>query len=191
MRLSASISSLAFTLLAACGGSSSATKATTTPTTPTAVPAPTTENDPSCPVSVAGTSVTVEDTDTGAALVFVTTGDEGELRKRVEAMAAMHNEQHSAMGPLPSGDEAGGAHEHHAHHAHHDASASANEHAGHGEHAKHAGGMIGVHSAAKAEEIGDGARLVYVVAPADVAKLQTELRTHAQHLSNGTCEMGH
>jgi hypothetical protein len=193
MRLSAFISSLAFTLLAACGGSSTATKATTTPTTSTTTaPSAGTDDDSSCPVAVAGTSVTVEDTETGAALVFVTTGDENELRKRVSAMAAMHNEQHRAMGPLPTGNEAGGGHDHHAHH-----DMSANEHASHGAHASgsnhagHAGGMIGVHSAASAEELSDGARLVFIVAPADIGKLQTELRTHAQHLSSGTCEMAH
>lgn len=47
--------------------------------------------DPSCPLEVPGTSVTVEDTATGAALVFVTTGDASELSKRATAFAAMHN----------------------------------------------------------------------------------------------------
>src|SRR5688572_21572503 len=47
--------------LVACGGG-----ATTTTTTPTHAKA----SDPACPVAVSGTSVTVEDTDTGAALVF-------------------------------------------------------------------------------------------------------------------------
>src|SRR5262245_47252069 len=63
--------------------------------------------DPSCPVAVAGTSVTVEDSDTGAALVFVTTGDLAELRRRVAAMAQMHNDHHAAMAPLPEGGGAG------------------------------------------------------------------------------------
>lgn len=53
-------------------------------------------------------SVTVEDTDRGAALVFVTTGDVNEVRKRVAAMKDMHNEHHAAMGPLPTGAEASG-----------------------------------------------------------------------------------
>ena len=47
--------------------------------------------DPSCPLEVPGTSVTVEDTANGAALVFVTTGDAADLNKRAEAFAAMHN----------------------------------------------------------------------------------------------------
>ncbi len=179
MRLSTIVSSLAFTLLAACGGPGGTTNTITTPiTSGSASSASAADDDPSCPVTVAGTSVSVEDTDTGAALVFVTTGDDDELRKRVAALAATHNEQHGAMGPLPTGDEAVGGHAHHAHHGHHDP---------HGHHG--GGGMIGVHSAASVEEILDGARLVFVVAPGDVGAIQTELRAHARHLSGGTCEM--
>ena len=72
--------------LAACGGSTGPTSATPAkPTSPT--------GDPSCPVEVAGTTVRVEDTDGGAALVFTSTGDLVELRTRASAMAAMHNER--------------------------------------------------------------------------------------------------
>jgi hypothetical protein len=45
-------------------------------------------DDPTCPVVVPGTSVTVEDTDKGAALVFVTTGDVGSVRAHAKALAA-------------------------------------------------------------------------------------------------------
>jgi hypothetical protein len=91
------------------------------------------------------------------------------------------------MGPLPTGDEAGGGHDHSGHGGH------AGHHMGGdgGEHAGHAGGMITVHSATSAENLDGGARLVFVAAPADVAKLQEELRMHAQHLSSGSCKMGH
>ncbi len=181
MRLSLFVSSLAFALLAACGGSRGVTERVTTTSPRTAsAPVAAEDADASCPVAIAGTSVTVEDTDTGASLVFVTTGDAAELRTRVAAMAAAHNEQHSAMGPLPTGDEPGGGHDHHAHH-----DMAAHQHAG------DTGGLVGVHSGARAEEIRDGARLIFVVAPADLAQLQSELRTHAQHLSAGTCEMDH
>lgn len=95
-----------FVLLAACGSSAK--------TRPAGTPVPTAADDPSCPVSVAGTSVTVEDTAGGAALVFVTTGE---------------------------------------------------------------------HAKASTEEI-------VVASTADVGKLQSELRMHAQHLASGTCEMG-
>lgn len=163
-----------------CGGSS-ATSPTTTPGQ--------SDDDLSCPVSVAGTSVTVEDTDRGAALVFVTTGDVAEVRKRVAAMATMHNDQHAAMGPLPTGDETGGGG-----HAGHDMGGDMGGMAhgeGGGEHAGHAGGMVTVHSRASVEEIDGGARLVFASMPGDVAGIQTELREHARHLSTGTCAMGH
>jgi hypothetical protein len=195
MRLSSVLGALVFSTLAACGGST--TSSSKEPTAP--APTATVEDDPSCPVSVPGTSVTVEDTDTGAAMVFVTTGDAAELRKRVAAMATMHNDHHGSMGPLPTGDEAGVGHDHAAHggHAGHDMGGGGGEHTGHGmgggggEHAGHAGGMISVHSGATAEDIDGGVRLVFVAAPSDVPKLQEELRMHAQHLSSGTCEMSH
>ncbi len=60
-------------------------------------------SDPSCPLEVPGTSLTVEDTATGAALVFVTTGDKADLSKRAQAFAAMHNEHQgpgNAMGMM-------------------------------------------------------------------------------------------
>lgn len=47
-----------------------------------------------CPVKVAGTSVRAEDTPTGAALVFTTTGDVAELRSRVKMMAQKHARMH-------------------------------------------------------------------------------------------------
>jgi hypothetical protein len=174
-------------LVAACGGSSSA------PTTPSSASAgDTATGDPSCPVAVPGTSVTVEDTDTGAALVFVTTGDVADLRKRVAAMGSMHNDHHGKMGPLPTGAEAGG-HDHSGHAGHGGGGeGGGGEHAGmdHGEHAGHAGGMISVHSKAEPSDVDGGAKLVFVAGGADVAKLQSELRMHAQHLASGTCSMG-
>src|SRR5690606_6112860 len=66
---------------AACGGSRSSSETTT----PVATPAP--ADDPSCPLLVPGTSVSVEDTDDGAALVFVTTGDPLAVRARAAALA--------------------------------------------------------------------------------------------------------
>jgi hypothetical protein len=170
--------------LAACGGSSSSAGPTTTPAKTA------TADDPSCPVAVPGTSVTVEDAANGAALVFVTTGDVAEVRKRVATLASMHNEHHAAMGPLPDGTDAGGGghagHDAHAHHA-----GSGDAHAGHGgAHAGHAGGMIGVHSKATASDIDGGAKVTFVANGGDVGKLQSELRMHAQHLSAGTCQMG-
>ncbi len=115
-------------------------------------------------------------------------------------MAQMHNDQHGSMGPLPdvSGAESG--------HAGHDMGAGGGEHAGHnmgggsgehaghdmsgGKHAGHAGGMIGVHSKASASDVEGGAKVEFTAGAGDVAKLQGELRMHAQHFSSGSCEMG-
>lgn len=72
---------------AACGGKSSST--TTTTTQPTTAAA----DDPSCPLLVPGTSLTVEDTAAGAALVFVTTGDPLAVRARAAKLAEMHNKR--------------------------------------------------------------------------------------------------
>ncbi len=178
-----------FTLVAACGGS---------PTKPIETPKPT-ATDPSCPVAVAGTSVSVEDANNGAALVFVTTGDVGEVRKRVAEMAKMHNDHHAAMGALPDGKAA----DEHAGHdmgsmAGHDmggmgsGSQAGHDMSGHdmSGHAGHAGGMIGVHSKATTSDIDGGAKLLFLTSGSDVSKLQSELRTHAQHLATGTCSMG-
>jgi hypothetical protein len=206
-------------LLAACGGASSAPSGASTAPASTQVQ-PSQADDPSCPVAVPGTSVTVEDTPTGAAMVFVTTGDVAELRKRVATMAQMHNDHHSQMGPLPTGNESaadphaghggghgghsghgakGGSDPHAAHGGGGQGGQGGGDHTGHasgghgahggGEHAGHAGGMIGVHARASAEDIDGGARLVLVVTPADLGKVHDELRKHAQHLANGTCDM--
>jgi hypothetical protein len=59
--------------------------------------------DPTCPVEVPGTSVTVEDTATGGSLVFVTTGDVVAVRQRAAAFVAMHARHdgpESAMGMM-------------------------------------------------------------------------------------------
>jgi hypothetical protein len=66
--------------LAACGHAA-----------PPLAPAPAAaHDDPTCPVAVPGTSVTVEDTPTGGALVFVTTGNADELRARADKFAMVH-----------------------------------------------------------------------------------------------------
>lgn len=203
-RLRPSLLALCLGSLAACGGASSSSTSTT-PAEPRSL-ATTDAADPSCPMAVTGTSVSVEDTATGAALVFVTTSDVPELRKRVATLAAMHNDHHAAMGPLPDGTDQGGGHDHHAAHGGHDhgghdhgghdhaAHVANGEHAAHhggGAHAGHAGGMIGVHSKAEASEIEGGAKITFTSFATDVAKMQTELRMHAEHLAAGTCAMKH
>ena len=71
------------TVVAACGSKPP-------PANPEPV-APAKADDPSCPLLVPGTSLSVEDTTGGAALVFVTTGDAAAVRTRATALADMHN----------------------------------------------------------------------------------------------------
>ncbi|HTR51698.1 MAG TPA: hypothetical protein VMJ10_13375 [Kofleriaceae bacterium] len=111
-------------VLAACGHAAA----------PAATPAPATSGDPTCPVEVPATSVTVEDTATGGALVFVTTGDVAELRARCAKFAMVHADR-------------------------------------------------------SVENIDRGARVVDSAKRADVGALQSELRMHAEHLANGSCQM--
>jgi hypothetical protein len=83
--------------LAGCGSKGSSTTTTTTPTVTQ------TADDPSCPLLVPGTSLSVEDTEAGAALVFVTTGDPLAVRSRAAALAEMHTKHDgpsSAMGMM-------------------------------------------------------------------------------------------
>ena len=168
---------------AACGGS----KLSAQDTKPRSIVA----NDASCPVAVPGTSVTVEDANNGAALVFVTTGDVAELRKRVDAMAKMHNDHHGSMGALPDGKDEHAGHDMSGHAGHDMGSGSGHDMGGHdmSGHAGHAGGMIGVHSKATASEISGGVKLLFVSGGGEVVKLQGELRMHAQHMASGSCSM--
>jgi hypothetical protein len=64
------------------------------------------QDDPSCPLLVPGTSISVEDTPSGAALVFVTTGDTTAVRTRAITLAAMHTKHDGpphALGMMFSG----------------------------------------------------------------------------------------
>lgn len=75
--------SLALLLFVACGQPAKH-EATAPP------PAAAAAKDPTCPLEVPGTSVTVEDTTDGAAMVFVTTGDSADVQARADAFAAQH-----------------------------------------------------------------------------------------------------
>jgi hypothetical protein len=146
-------------------------------------------DDPSCPVLVPGTSVSVEDTDQGAALVFVTTGDVAAVRTRASELARMHGAHHAQMGQMGHTMPADGAADPHAGHAGHpmaDGPSGGGMAMAGGE----LGTMISVHSTAATTEVPGGARVTFTAADAsDVAKLQAELRMHAQHLTGGTCAM--
>ena len=61
-----------------------------------------------CPMHVAGATVSAKDTDSGAALVFMTkTGDVAELRRRVRQMAEWHNQHHSGPMMMGAGQDGG------------------------------------------------------------------------------------
>ena len=65
------------------------------------------KDDPACPVLVAGTSASVEDTNDGGALVFVTTGDVAQVRKRAQAFA--HGSMIATKSTATTTDIEGGA----------------------------------------------------------------------------------
>jgi hypothetical protein len=85
---------LAGLVVGACSSPAKPTTTTTTTTTPTDTPA--NDDDPSCPLLVPGTSISVEDSTEGPAFVFVTTGDVAQVRTRGQALAAMHNDRKGA-----------------------------------------------------------------------------------------------
>jgi hypothetical protein len=141
-----------------CGHPAKATDHT--PPSPVAV-----ADDPSCPLLVAGTTVSVEDADQGVALVFVTTGDAADVRKRAATLAEMHNAHHAKMSdPHAAMDHGGGG---------------------------AMGTMFSTHSTAAVSDVQGGARVTFTAASPDtVSALQSEVRMHAQHLAGASsCEM--
>ena len=207
MKANITIGSLFLLGLAACGGAADAVEPAPPATAGSGAKTAGAKqaDDPSCPVAVPGTSVAVQDADGGAALVFTTTGDVAGVRQRAREMVRMHNETHAKMGPLPTGDAAGGGHAQggHDHGAMGgDKAASGGDHSAHsggdqsapstgGEHSGHVGGMVQIHSHAVAEDIDGGVRVVFHPEPKQQAALRDELAKHAQHLSAGRCSMNH
>ena len=90
------------TFVAACGG------ADREPAVPAvndrAASGDASDGDPSCPVAVGGTSVSVEDAEGGAALVFTTTGDVAQVRARAREMARIHRSSSHTWTPMRAGD---------------------------------------------------------------------------------------
>jgi hypothetical protein len=157
-----------------------------------------------CPMQVQGTQVAAEDTQDGVALLFTTSGDVAELRKRVHHLAEKHqmrmsnrnlNTAAGAMGPHgPMGPGGMGPHGQMGPGASGAGHAMGHEHAmGHG-HAMgdEPDGMHMVPSTARVEDIDRGARIV--LTPVDAGKL-AELRAHtrerAAHMAAGHCPMQH
>jgi hypothetical protein len=77
---------LGLSLISACGSKSPPPAEPTAGSGSAAV-----AGDPTCPLLVPGTSISVEDTNEGPALVFVTTGDEAAVRHAGQALADMYN----------------------------------------------------------------------------------------------------
>ncbi|MGZ3459544.1 MAG: hypothetical protein ACXU86_13705, partial [Archangium sp.] len=159
-----------------------------------------------CPMQVQGTKVEASNTDTGAALTFTTQGDVTELRRRVSAMAQMHNEHHAGQGMHAQGGAAGcacGQHEgkdqggsgcacdHHEGQG--DSGCACDHHEGQGCHCGPHAGKMGMHMPASrvtTEEVPGGIRLVFT--PEDASQLDAlreSVRHHAEMMSSGHCPM--
>ena len=133
-----------------------------------------------CPMTVPDTKVSAEDTATGAALTFTTTPDHVQaLREKVAAMAEMHNRHHAGAGghgDMQGSAGAGGMH----------GGMHGSMHGGTGME----GGMVAAR--ASAEDVEGGARLVLTPNdPADLPKLQSMVRAHAEHMEQSGCPMMH
>ncbi len=141
-----------------------------------------------CPMAVTGTQVVASDTAGSEALTFTTaSGDVGELRRRVRAMAEMHGRHHAAGagmehghggmghgGMMGGGMAMGGS-----------AMEGGQGAGGHGSHA-----MAFPPSRAAVEDVENGARVVVAPNdPADLEKLRSAARMHAQHMQQHGCEM--
>lgn len=133
-----------------------------------------------CPMDVPGTQLAFAELPDGAAVTFTTTPDQADLlRGRVRAMADMHNTHHADAAATGNGGATMGGHMgmHH-----------------------HMGDMSGMQmpppSRATVEDVPNGARLVVTPNdPADLAKLRSTVRAHAeemqQHGCGGMREGGH
>jgi hypothetical protein len=99
-------------LLAACGAGSENSPDTRDSMPPPRAPASAADRDRACPLTLPGTTSTVEDTVDGVAVQFATpkAGDQAELRRRVERLADMQNqgaaptEDHAAAPPQGPGE---------------------------------------------------------------------------------------
>jgi hypothetical protein len=112
-----------------------------------------------CPAEVPDTHVAASDTAAGEAIAFTTSpGQVDELRRRVHAMADMHNQHHGSGAAEADG--------------------------------RGMGGMMPPPSRAAVEDVEGGARVS--VTPnnaADLERLRSTVRMHAEHMQSGHCGM--
>ena len=126
-----------------------------------------------CPMDVPGTTVAAADTPEGESITFTTSsGQVDELRRRVHALADMHNQHMSAhAGAHPPGAPGTGS----------------------GEGDPHgAGHMMPPTSRATVDDVDNGARVsIAALDPAQAPQLRTMVRTHAEHMQQSGCGMMH
>jgi hypothetical protein len=133
-----------------------------------------------CPMAVPGTQVAAVDTPEGVALVFTAgAGGVDELRRRVAAMAEMHNQHHGKhggmMGHAGMMMGSGGVADHPG--------------MGDGEH----GGTMAPPSSATVQPIDGGARILLTpLDGANLTALRSHVHEHAERMqSSRTCMMDH
>lgn len=181
-------------LLAACGGSQNPPAKSESGAVPYAGANSAGEM---CPMQLAGTQVAAEDTQDGVAMVFTTSGDVSELRRRVRRMAEMHQTHmanHSShMGPGGMGSGGMGSGGMMGSGAMGSGTMGPEQPMGSkpmmgGEHM----GMHMVPSAARTEDVDGGARIVLTPEdPARLAELRAHAREHAAMMAKGQCPMKH
>lgn len=124
-----------------------------------------------CPMAVPGTQVTAMDTQGGEAVTFTTSPDRAdELRARVRGMADMHNQHHAGgAGGMQGGMMGGGMM---------------------GPGGPEGMAMMPPPSRAAVRDVEGGAQLVVTPNdPADLYRLRSTVRMHAEHMrQTGTCE---
>ena len=153
---------VALALLSGCAHSSGATPAAP-PATSAQAPKPTGKMMAMCPMDIPGARVSATDTADGETLTFSADDQAAELRSRVHAMAEMHNRHHVAG---EHGTMMGGG---------------------------KAGGPMMPPSHATVADLDDGASITMTPdAAADLQKVQTMVRMHAEWMQqNGCAMMGH
>lgn len=135
-----------------------------------------------CPMGVEDTSVRAEPVEGGVAMVFTTTGDVAELRRRVAHMAQMHQRRQAAVG------EEGMGHMQHRQSAQRDGEGMMREGMMGG--GMLAGRMMDMPHEVRAEDIEGGARLVISpLDPQDLPELRAEVEEHAAQMESGRCPM--
>ena len=166
--------------LAACASSQKPPEAAQTRQAPPATGAQTMDRGAmheECPMFVEGTTVKAEEADGGAALAFTTTGDVGELRRRVARMAEMHNARQTRRQMMmgQSGPTTG----------------SRGQASDGPDQAAPRGMMMRmVPATARAEETSGGARIVFTPQdPGDVGALQQQVTQRVKHMKPGQCPM--